>query len=328
MNEPQHVTSHMPQPPADVVTLGETMGLVSPTAAGPLQRGATMTLSFGGSESNVAIGLARLGVEVAWVGRLGTDALGNLIGREMAAEGVRLVLPRDAEAPNGLMLKERRASVLTNVWYYRNASAGSRLSAGDVPQDLIRTAKVLHVSGITPALSPTATDAIECAIAAAREAGVLVSFDVNFRRRLWEHHRASEQLRTYLKCADLVFAGLEEAELFVPGVSDSVALASRLCEFGPRQAVIKMGAAGCVAVVDDHPYRQEALKVEVIDSVGAGDAFVAGYLAAQLSGADVPRRLETGARLGAFACTTNGDWEGLPSREDLALLDRDESVSR
>jgi len=287
-----------------------------------------MVLSCGGSESSVAVGLARLGVAVAWAGRLGVDSFGDMVARELAAEGLHLVVHRDHAAPTGLMVKEQRASILTNVWYYRSGSAGSRLGVDDVPVDLVRAARILHVSGITPALSQSAADAVGYAVAAAREAGVLVSFDVNYRRRLWSREKARDGLLPLLKSADVVFAGLEEAELFVPVEQDPGGTASRLCELGPGQAVVKLGSGGCVAAVDGVVHTRAAYPVDVVDTVGAGDAFVAGYLAEQLAGHDVSARLDTGARLGAFACTTNGDWEGLPSRADLALLDQYENVAR
>lgn len=312
----------------EVVTLGETMGLLTSTAPGRLQRGSTMTVSSGGSESNVSIGLARLGVRVAWVGRVGADSIGSVITRELRAEGVRVVLPPDPSASTGLMLKERHSPMQTKVWYYRAGSAGSRLERGDVPEDLIRDARLLHVTGITPALSPSAADAARHAISVARAAAVPVAFDVNFRGRLWDPDVASKVLRPLVASVDIMFSGLDEAALFFPDESDPEKMALHLAEIGPSQVVVKMGAQGCLGLADGEVLRRQAVPVDVVDVVGAGDAFVAGYLAELLDGQPLNRRLETAARLGAYACTTAGDWEGLPTREDLMLLESKGDVVR
>ena len=123
-----------------VVTLGETMALISSDTPGPLQHSRAITLGIGGSESNVAIALRRLGTDVTWIGRVGDDSLGDLVLREIGAEGVRVVGIRDPDAPTGLMVKERRTRQESRVWYYRRGNAGSRLSVADIDPAIIRSA--------------------------------------------------------------------------------------------------------------------------------------------------------------------------------------------
>ncbi|GAP60075.1 2-dehydro-3-deoxygluconokinase [Arthrobacter sp. Hiyo1] len=139
-----------------VVTLGETMALMASDKAGPLAHASTMSLGIGGSESNVAIGLQRLGVQAVWCSRIGADSLGQLVEREIRAEGVVVHVTVDDDAPTGLMVKERRTPTAQKVAYYRSGSAGSRIAPDDVDERLIAGAALLHVSGITPALSPQA----------------------------------------------------------------------------------------------------------------------------------------------------------------------------
>lgn len=313
---------------AEVVTLGETMALLAPDRVGALAHVPGMSLGIGGAESNVAVGLRRLGVSAAWIGRVGDDPFGQRVLRELRGEGLDVRAVVDAGAPTGLMVKERRTARTAGVWYYRSGSAGSRLSPGDVPDEVFHDARLLHVTGITPALSASAAEAVRHAVAVARERGLPVSFDVNLRTKLWSPAEAAEGLAWLVREADVVFAGPEEAELFVAADDDPLEVAAALCALGPTQAVVKLGADGCAAVADGERIRMPALRVDAVDTVGAGDAFVAGYLAELLAGRPLAERLTTASATGAFACTVPGDWEGLPTRRELGLLTASENVSR
>lgn len=311
-----------------VVTLGETMALMKAESPGPLAHVSSLSLGVGGAESNFAIALRRLDTSVTWIGRVGADSLGDLVQREIAAEGVVTLAFRDPGAPTGLMIKERRTTDALRVWYYRAGSAGSRLDRADVPTDRIAGAKLLHVTGITLGLSDSARDAVHHAVDCARRLGVLVSFDLNYRSALWPAEEAASRFADIIAKADLVFAGDAEAAMVVGESDDPLELAHRIADLGPTQSVIKLGADGCVAAVDGRDYRQPAVRVNAVDSVGAGDAFVAGYVSELVAGADVQTRLQTAVRVGAFACLVPGDWEGMPRRSELALLDATEPVSR
>lgn len=315
------------QAASEVVTLGETMALMKADTPGPLAHAPSLSLGIGGAESNVAIALRRLGTTVTWAGRVGADSLGDLVLRELRAEGLRLAATQDATAPTGLMIKERRTQDAQKVWYYRSGSAGSRLAPGDIPAEQIAAARLLHITGITPGLSSSAADAIDCAINCAREAGTLVSFDLNYRSALWEHQDAGTSFRRIAARADIVFAGDDEAAITV-GAGTPAELARRISDLGPSQVIIKRGADGCLALVDGTEYEQPAISITPVDTVGAGDAFVAGYLAELLAGLGVPGRLLTAVRTGAFACLVPGDWEGMPRRSELDLLEASEPVSR
>lgn len=169
----------------DLLTFGETMALFAARRTGPLRFARDFDLGLGGAESNVAIGVARLGHRATWVGRVGQDEFGELIASTLRAERVDARAITDPAAPTGLMIKGRRTADLIDVRYYRRESAGSRLSPEDLDPALIRSARVLHVSAITPALSASARAAVRHAIDEARAAGVPVSLDVNYRKALW-----------------------------------------------------------------------------------------------------------------------------------------------
>ncbi|MCC3295930.1 sugar kinase [Arthrobacter sp. zg-Y411] len=316
----------LPQP--YLLTVGETMALLTSGHPGPLAHVSSMDLGIGGSESNVAIGVQRLGGHAVWCGRTGADSLGRLVRREIRAEGITVCSVEDPEAPTGLMLKERRTASTQKVDYYRAGSAGSRLSPEDVDATLIAGASVLHVSGITPALSDSAARTIRYCIDTARAAGVTVSFDLNYRAKLWSAEEASHSYRELIPLTDIVFGGDEEAALALGEHDAPAELARRLAKLGPAQAVIKLGSKGAVAYIDGQVLVQPPVPITPVDTVGAGDAFVAGYLAELMNGRPPAERLATAAKTGAFACLASGDWEGLPTRDELALLDQDEAVTR
>lgn len=310
-----------------VVTLGETMGLFTANSIGALAHVDSFRLGVGGAESNVAIGLSRLGTSSTWIGRVGADEVGDLVRRELQAEGVELWVLVDPEAPTGLMIKNRRSGAHTKVLYHRAGSAGSRLSPADVKASLIVGADALHVTGITPALSSSAAAAVDHSIALAHRAGVPVSFDVNHRSALWSAETASAVYRSIAAQSTIVFAGLDEAAMICEGAT-AEELAAGIARLGATEVIIKLGDQGCFALIDGVSSHTAAVPVVAVDTVGAGDAFVAGYLAERALGAAPETRLSTAVQAGAFACLGLGDWESLPTRGDLELLSRTEPVQR
>lgn len=311
-----------------IVTFGETMALMHSPDIGSLAHVTRLDIGVGGAESNVAIALARLGTAVTWVGRVGPDPLGERVIRELRAERVDVRAIVDAAAPTGLMIKERRTSGVTRVFYYRNASAGSRLTADDLDNARIAGSALVHLTGITAGLSPTSARALETAMEIASAASVPISFDVNHRAALWVDRDAAAVYRRIAIGSDIVFAGLEEARMIVGGEADPADVARAIGDLGPRQVLIKLGDRGCVAWIDGTVFHRTAANVRVIDTVGAGDAFVAGYLAEFVAGEPIEKRLSTAISTGAFACMNSGDWEGYPTRAELALLDAPDAVIR
>ncbi|MEU4242319.1 sugar kinase [Actinoplanes sp. NPDC026619] len=296
-------------------TFGETMGLVAADGIGPLAYARGFSFGIGGAESNVAVGVARLGGSATWLGRVGPDATGALIKARLEAAGVRALVVPD-ETFTGLMVRYRRSGEFAHVDYHRAGSAGSRLSPADIPTAEVREAGVLHVTGITPALSETCRSAVFQAVETARAAGVPVSIDINYRSKLWSRYDAAPVFRDLVGMADIVFASPDEAALFV----DADDLLGGLAKLGPAEVILKDGGNGCTAQIGGERLSAPALPVTVVDPVGAGDAFVAGYLADRLAGAAPVQRLTTAIAAGAFAVTVSGDCEGAPDRSELAAL--------
>ncbi|MGY4540727.1 hypothetical protein ACVWY0_000628 [Arthrobacter sp. UYNi723] len=211
---------------------------------------------MGGSESNFAIALRRLGTSLTWVGRVGNDSLGELVLRELAAEGIGFPL-RDESAPTGLMIKERRTMDQLKVWYYRSGSAGLPAGPGGHPgrADCQRPAAAPHGHHSRAFAGGSPGGAI-CAGGCPRSQH-LVSFDLNYRAALWSADEACDVFRNFIAQADIVFAGDDEAAIAVGKSDDSLELAGRIAALGPGQAVIKRGAAGCAAVMDGVEYAQD-----------------------------------------------------------------------
>ena len=323
------MTASLPRPGAvDLLTFGESMG--SLRTAGPLRSGGSLELHLAGAESNVAIGVARLGHSVRWAGRVGADDVGEFVLGQLRREGVLVDgVPRDGSRSTGLMLLERRTADITRVHYYRAGSAGSALGIDDVEPALAAGARVLHLTGITPALSASAQETALWAAKTAVAAGIQVSLDVNHRSKLWTEAAARRALAPLAACADIIIASDDELGLLAdasdrgsataPAVSEE-ALVAGLLAAGTAEVVVKRGARGASVYTAGGSFHQDPRPVTSVDTVGAGDAFCAGYLSALLDGAGPAGRLERGVILGAFAVSTAGDWEGLPLRSELDLL--------
>ncbi|WP_083404821.1 MULTISPECIES: sugar kinase [unclassified Curtobacterium] len=306
-----------------VVTVGETMLLLSGQAVGAVPDLDAMRIDTGGAESNVAIGLVRAGVPTTWVGRVGTDPAGDRVLADVRGAGVDVVAVPDPEHSTGLMMKERLTDGRTRVTYHRRGSAGSALVPTDVPASIVEQAALVHLTGITVALSDTARATVDAVLDRAAAAGVPVSFDVNHRPKLIDPERARASYRHVVARSAVVFAGDDEARLVLgrdERPDDEEALAHDLAALADGTAVVKLGSRGAVASVDGVLHRRAATPVRVVDPVGAGDAFVAGWLAAVLTGTDATTALDRAADAGALACSVASDW-GRPDPDALVSVE-------
>ncbi|WP_129311183.1 sugar kinase [Streptomyces sp. L2] len=304
----------------DVLTFGETMAALR--AGQPLQLGGCLNLSVAGAESNVAIGLSRLGHTARWAGLTGDDEFGRLVLRTLRAEGVDVSRAATTDAgPTGLVVFEPRIADLVRVTYYRTGSAGSTLSTDHVRAALSDGARIVHVTGVTAALGPGPREAVGEAVRCAPTRGARVSLDVNYRARLWSPEEAASALRPLAGHTDVVIASDDELPLVADArATTEYARVESLLEQGVAEVVVKRGADGAEVFDSSGSTSRPAVSVPVRDTVGAGDAFVAGYLSGLLDGETVPTRLERAVAAGAFAVASPGDWEGLPARAELGLL--------
>lgn len=301
----------------DVVTLGEAMVLFVPDRIGLLRYAHTFSRYVAGAESNLAVGMARLGHHVGWISRVGDDEFGEYVQAFLRGERIDVSCVKvDADAPTGVFFKERRRSDSTRVYYYRKGSAASKLTPDDLDAAYIKQARYVHLTGITPALGATCKATIMHALALAKEADVPVSFDPNLRQKLWDKEAARAAYLEILPHVSLVLTSEDEAAL-ITGTTNHTEAARKIMEMGPSLVVIKLGAKGALGFTKDEKVFAPAVPVDTVETVGAGDAFNAGFLSGQLRGWDLPASLKLGTILGALATTVSGDVDGLPDWEEI-----------
>ncbi|MBK1788547.1 sugar kinase [Prauserella sp. ASG 168] len=303
-----------------MLCVGEAMAVFAPAEPGPAHAVRTWRRTIGGAESNVARALAALGVPSAWAGAVGDDSFGRALLAELAADGVDVTgAYTDPARPTGLYVKESAASG-SPMRYYRGGSAASAMDPSLVSTVDSLAPRLVHLSGITPALSPGCHDLVRALLATPRE--WLVSFDVNWRPALWAGRDPAE-VADLAAQADLVLTGDDEA-VHVWGTGDP----GRLRELLPSPAtvVLKHGERG--ATLLEHgsaPVFEPAPAVDVVEPVGAGDAFAAGFLAATLRGEDARTRLRAGHLQAAATLLTHDDvGRPLPSDVVAGLLRADD----
>ncbi|MEO6116188.1 MAG: sugar kinase [Pseudolysinimonas sp.] len=287
----------------DLVTLGEAMVVLAPEHGERLATAEVATLRTAGAEVNVARTLAHLGRRVAWAGALGDDPFGDRIVADLVASGVDISsVTRDASAPTGLYAKDTDQHRATSTYYYRRNSAASKMDATLLTR--LPRGTVLHLSGITAAISDGGMQLISAALNN-RPNGSLVSFDVNFRPALWKGREAAGVLAELANAADIVFVGLDEATALW-GTGSLEAIHELLPR--PSVVVVKDGAIGATSILS-HGERvfEPSPVIDVVEPVGAGDAFAAGYLHGLIGGSPEFERLQLGHAAAGRAMMTTDD---------------------
>jgi len=279
------------------------MVVLAPADGAALHVGGGLTLGVGGAESNTAVALRRAGVDAAWAGLLGEDPLGDLVAAELARCGVDVSRHGRRPLPTGMYIKSRGADGRVRPLYYRRGSAASTMDAATA-RGWARAAspKIVHVSGITAQISAAGEEFLDAVCVERVFGDALVSFDVNHRPAL-AGPTTAETLRRLARASDIVFVGADEAT--TTWDADAAALPTLLA--GPRHLVVKDAAVAATEHGPDGAVAVAAPQVDVVDAVGAGDAFAAGWLAAFLAGADPQGRLRSGHREAARALASPGD---------------------
>ncbi|OAS13223.1 sugar kinase [Paenibacillus oryzisoli] len=312
----------------DIITFGETMALLMPSGGKGLEYSSELHSLFGGAESNVSIGISRLGGSVGWFGRLGKDPLGRMIFKSIRGEGVDVSRAElTADAPTGLMMREVLMGK-TSVYYYRKNSAASQMSPKHLDEAYIAGAKILHITGITPALSESCKEAAFEAVRLARKHGVKVSFDPNLRLKLWSIEEARPVLLELAKLSDIFLPGLDELKLLYQ-TEDWDVIVSKLRELS-AVSIVKGGEDVTYVVTADTITTVPYFKAEqVVDTVGAGDGFCAGFLVGVLKSYEYPEAVRIGNLVGSMIVQAEGDWEGAPTWEQVeAVLNNIKHIER
>jgi 2-dehydro-3-deoxygluconokinase len=291
----------------DLVALGETMIALAPPPGEIVRRTSYLLVDHAGAESNTCVGLARLGLRVAWVSRLGADAAGDRILENLNGEGVNTRwVDRDATRPTGLMLKEPGAGVR----YYRHGSAASAMGPEVLHDVPVADARAVLVTGVTALIGAEPHAAALALLGSARGLRIV---DPNLRTGLWGSDRRAELVRPLIDRCDLLLAGASELFELVGDGDDwsAKALAERAQSRGPREVVVRSAASVGVLTADGWQ-ELEIRRDDAVDPIGAGDAFNAGYIAVRLRGGPVDEALRAGVRCGAAVTTSPSDTAGFP----------------
>lgn len=313
----------------DAVTLGETMVMMAPNKNGSLKHVDEFTKSIAGAESNFAIALSRLGFETGWISSLGRDSFGDYIEFFIRGEGVDVSqVVRDEKHATGVMYKEIKGLGETKVYYYRKDSAASQMSPKILDGSYLKQFDLLHLTGITLALSETSKKTVFEAVKLARENGLKISFDPNLRLKLWDDmEKMRREILKVCRLADIILPGLKESR-FLFQAEDPEKIIDEFLKYNPEVVVLKMGEQGSMFSVKNGEYKKVAAydPGKVIDPIGAGDGFSAGFIAGLLEGKSYYESLKLGNAVGAFVLSVKGDVEGLPVRSELNNFLEDKDV--
>lgn len=300
----------------EIVSMGEPLLEFNAEEEGFLAEVRRFIMGWGGDTSNFAVAAARLGGKVGYVTRLGQDEFGDCFLRLWKEEGVDTsMVERDPEAPTGIYFISRKGKEHFFT-YYRAGSAASRMSPQGVPVQYIRGAKLLHVSGISQAVSTSSCDAVFAAMGAAREAGVLISYDPNLRLRLWPLHRARAVIHMAAAMADILLPSLEDARVLT-GRDEPEEIARFYLGLGPKVVILKLGPDGALLATSEAMEMVPPYQVEVVDSSGAGDAFDAAFAVGYLAGWDLRRCARFANAAGALTTTGLGVVGSIPRLQQV-----------
>ena len=305
----------------DVITIGEAMAMFVATETGELADAEHFVKRVAGAELNVATGLARLGMNVCWISRVGDDSFGRFVLNSLKKENIDTRgVTIDGRYATGYQLKSKAENGTDPiVEYFRKGSAASHLSTEDFHAAAFNEAHHLHLSGVAAALSATSYELLEHAAAAMKAQGKTISFDPNLRPVLWKSEAEMvEKLNRLAFQADWVLPGLKEG-VILTGQQSPEGIADFYLQRGVKAVVIKTGPDGAwYKTASGEQGAVAPVKVDnVVDTVGAGDGFAVGVISALLEGKTMQQAVRRGNKIGSLAIQVLGDSEGLPTREEL-----------
>lgn len=322
-------TETLSDPPSrKLLAVGECMGLLIATGGLPLLAATEFRATIAGAESNVAVGVSRLGHQAAFAGRVGDDAFGRRVRRALRAEGVaEHLLAVDASRPTGVLLRDALGDRPIEVRYQRAGSAGSVIESLEIDDDELGPDTIVHTSGITAMLSDKSSAAVEALLRRARACGSLISFDVNLRRTLAPIEDWGPRIRPLLALVDILFVSVDEAEVVTDFCTTPSEIVDSLHASGVKLVILKLGEQGATVSNGRANTARPAVATTIIDSVGAGDAVASGFLSSLLSDAseelsdlDLEAALSRGMTSAALVLGVAGDIEGLPDAATLDLV--------
>ena len=300
-----------------VLTIGDAMITLNPSTTGPLRFVNTFERKVGGAEFNFAVGCARLGIKSKWVSILGNDEFGRVIYNFARGEGIDVSAVNFVEGyPTSLNFKEIQEDGSGKTFYYRHHSPISTFEKEMITEEMFEGVDLLHLTGVFLAINPKNLEIVRTIIKFSKNKGIPVSFDPNIRLKLWTIEEARKAYEVLFPDVDILLTGLDEIKL-IAGVTEEEDLAKFADKYNIGDLVIKDGANGSKLYRDGSWTSMESFKVTMVDSVGAGDGFDAGYVYGWLHGFERSELLRLANGVGALVTTVSGDNEGLPYIEEV-----------
>ncbi|MFG6147121.1 sugar kinase [Halobacillus sp. B23F22_1] len=305
----------------DVITIGDAMVTFNPSHHGPMRFATSFERKAGGAEFNFAIGCARLGLKTEWISRLGNDEFGKFVRNFARGEGIDVTNVNLLDGyPTSLNFKEINEDGSGKTFYYRENSPTKALTEASFTEQTFTDCKLLHISGVFAAIDPSKNiPLLKKAAALAKNAGAIVSLDPNIRLKLWSKQQAKSSLTELLDYVDVLLTGDEEAELLFD-THDTKKVIEICKSYGISTIAIKKGENGAVAYHQGETIQADAIPPsKVVDTVGAGDGFDAGFVYGLLQQWPLERILQMANVIGSMVVSVTGDNEGLPELESVLI---------
>ena len=291
-----------------------------PKQKGPIIFSNTFERKIGGAELNVAIGCSRLGLKSGWISRLGNDDFGKYIlktvrGEDVDTSEVKLV----DEYPTSVYFREVLSDGSSRSFYYREKSPTSTMNSEDLNEEYFKNAKILHITGVFPSINKNNQEVILEAVKLAKKFNLIVSFDPNIRLKMWTKEEAKSYIEKLLPYVDILLIGDEEIEILLGETTIEDAIKT-FHNYGIEKVIVKKGAKGAIGSDGKNVYDVEAIKPKaLVDTVGAGDGFAAGFLTALLKGETLENCVRFANAVGSLVVGVEGDNEGLPYYDDVLV---------
>lgn len=302
----------------DVITIGEAMIAFNPVSTGPMKFVNGFEKKVGGAELNFAIGCARLGLKSGWISKLGNDEFGKYIQTFARGEGIDVSRVELVDGyPTSLNFKEIMEDGNVRTFYYRDKSPTLSMTPEDLDESYFQQAKILHITGIFPAINPKNMAIYDRAINLAKKHDVKISFDPNIRLRMWSREEAKQELSKIMPHVDILLAGDEEMDIII-GENEPKAIVEKAKELGVSFVAIKQGEKGSAGYYNGEFIESAPVKApKVVDTVGAGDGFNAGIIYGISQEWPLERILRFANTIGSMVVGVTGDNEGLPYYEEV-----------
>lgn len=305
----------------DVITIGDAMIAMCPKEKGPIIFCDSFKRKIGGAELNVAIGCARLGLKSGFISRFGKDDFGKYILNTIRGEGIDVSEVKLVEGyQTSVYFREILSDGASRSFYYREKSPTKTLNINDIDEEYIKNSKVLHITGVFPSITESNREVVLEVVKLAKKNNLTISFDPNIRFKMWTKEEAKEYLQKLLSYVDILLIGDEEIDVLLEANNTIESAIKKFHEYGIDKVIVKRGSKGAIGSDGINIYEVDAIKPRaLVDTVGAGDGFAAGFLNSLINGQSFKECIEFANAVGSLVVGVEGDNEGLPYYDDVLV---------